>query len=94
MSKPPRSVSPDSTSSSAGSPGAPGTDGKSRPDQVAPADNESKSADRWMSELGALLSELQNVSAANATLPPVFSETEDNQLVQVRLGGQVIRANL
>jgi len=86
MSNAPRSIDPGSTNASVGSPGAPDTDGKSLPDQVAPAGNESKSADRWMSEIGTLLRELQNVSTANAALPPIFSEAEDNKLVQVRLG--------
>ncbi len=39
-----------------------------------------------MSELGALLRELEDVTSAGAVLPPVVSEQTDNQLVQVRLG--------
>ena len=44
------------------------------------------SADRWMTELHALLRELEAVTAASHTLPPVFGEAVDDQLVQVRLG--------
>ena len=44
------------------------------------------SAERWMTELHALLRELEAVTAASHTLPPVFSEAVDDQLVQVRLG--------
>ncbi|MCC6127379.1 MAG: diguanylate cyclase [Pirellulales bacterium] len=43
-------------------------------------------ADPWMGELHALLQELECISAANETLPPVFGAEIDNQLVQVRLG--------
>jgi len=39
-----------------------------------------------MAELGALLHKLEEATAANQTLPPVFSEATDNRLVQVRLG--------
>ena len=46
----------------------------------------SASAERWMTELHALLRELEAVTAASHTLPPVFSEAVDDQLVQVRLG--------
>jgi diguanylate cyclase (GGDEF)-like protein/PAS domain S-box-containing protein len=46
----------------------------------------SASAEQWMTELHALLHELEAVTAASHTLPPVFSEPLDNQLVQVRLG--------
>jgi diguanylate cyclase (GGDEF)-like protein len=45
-----------------------------------------ESADRWISELHALLRELEAVAAAGHTLPPVFTEAVDDQLVQVRLG--------
>jgi len=38
------------------------------------------------SELNGLLRELEVVTAANYTLPPVLSESADNQLIQVRLG--------
>jgi diguanylate cyclase (GGDEF)-like protein len=38
-----------------------------------------------MTELQSLLRELEAVSAANRTLPPVFSEAVDDRLVQVRL---------
>jgi diguanylate cyclase (GGDEF)-like protein len=44
------------------------------------------SAEGWMSELSGLLRELESVSAAHRTLPPVVSAAVDNQLVQVRLG--------
>ena len=44
------------------------------------------STDQWMTELHALLQELETITAANRTLPPVFSERIDDQLVQVRLG--------
>jgi diguanylate cyclase (GGDEF)-like protein len=44
------------------------------------------SAERWMTELNALLRELEAVTAASQTLPPVFSEAVDDQLVQARLG--------
>ncbi len=44
------------------------------------------SAERWMTELHALLRELEAVTAAGHTLPPVFGEAVDDQLVQVRLG--------
>ena len=36
--------------------------------------------------LDALLQELEMVTAASHTLPPVFVETVDDQLVQIRLG--------
>ena len=39
-----------------------------------------------MSEIGSLLKELEHVSAATSTLPPVIGPETDNQLVQVRLG--------
>ena len=39
-----------------------------------------------MSQLGTLLDELDQVSAATSTLPPVVGSKTDNQLVQVRLG--------
>ena len=44
------------------------------------------SAERWMTELHALLRELEAVTAASQTLPPVFSEAIDDRLVQARLG--------
>ena len=44
------------------------------------------SADRWMTELQVLLRELEAVTAASHTLPPVFTEEVDNQLVHIRLG--------
>jgi diguanylate cyclase (GGDEF)-like protein len=43
-------------------------------------------ADRWLTELHTLLRELEAATAANHTLPPVFSEAVDDRLVQVRLG--------
>lgn len=39
-----------------------------------------------MSQLGSLLEELEQVSAATGKLPPVIGPQTDNQLVQVRLG--------
>ncbi len=39
-----------------------------------------------MTELHALLRELEAVTAASQTLPPVFSEAVDDRLVQARLG--------
>jgi diguanylate cyclase (GGDEF)-like protein len=42
--------------------------------------------DPWMGELHALLQELESITAAERTLPPVFGTEVDNQLVQVRLG--------
>ncbi|MFH1919195.1 MAG: diguanylate cyclase [Planctomycetota bacterium] len=39
-----------------------------------------------MSQLGTLLEELEQVSAATGKLPPVIGPQTDNQLVQVRLG--------
>jgi HD-GYP domain-containing protein (c-di-GMP phosphodiesterase class II) len=44
------------------------------------------SADRWLTELHALLRELEAVTTASHTLPPVFSEAVDDHLVQTRLG--------
>jgi len=44
------------------------------------------SAERWLTELQTLLRELEAVTAANRTLPPVFSGAIDDQLIQVRLG--------
>ena len=43
-------------------------------------------ADHWTVELHALLRELEAVTAASHTLPPVFGEAIDDQLVQIRLG--------
>jgi diguanylate cyclase (GGDEF)-like protein len=43
-------------------------------------------ADSWMTELQSLLRELEAVTAASHTLPPVFSASVDDQLVQIRLG--------
>lgn len=44
------------------------------------------SAERWMTELHTLLQELEAVTEANRTLPPVFGPDIDDRLVQVRLG--------
>ena len=44
------------------------------------------SADHWLTDLQALLRELEAVTSASHTLPPVFSEAVDDQLVQIRLG--------
>ena len=46
----------------------------------------SASAERWMTELHALLRELEAVTAASQTLPPVFDEEVDDRLVRARLG--------
>ena len=43
-------------------------------------------AEHLMSEVGSLLDELKRDSSSHAVLPPVVSETADNQLVEVRLG--------
>ena len=59
------------------------------PTVVTPALPESPvpaSAERWMTELNALLRELESVSSTGRTLPPVFTPTADDQLVRVRLG--------
>jgi diguanylate cyclase (GGDEF)-like protein/PAS domain S-box-containing protein len=42
--------------------------------------------DQWLTDLNGLLRELEIISAANYTLPPVLSKPADNQLIQVRLG--------
>jgi diguanylate cyclase (GGDEF)-like protein/PAS domain S-box-containing protein len=42
--------------------------------------------ERWMTELGTLLRELEEVSEAHRALPPVLGDRSDNELVQVRLG--------
>ena len=42
--------------------------------------------DQWLTDLNGLLRELETITAANYTLPPVLSEPADNQLIQVRLG--------
>jgi diguanylate cyclase (GGDEF)-like protein/PAS domain S-box-containing protein len=47
---------------------------------------ESSPSDPWMGELQSLLKELENITAAEQSLPPVFGSELDNQLVQVRLG--------
>jgi len=44
------------------------------------------SADRGMAELQALLKELETAASAGQTLPPVFGEAVDDQLVRIRLG--------
>ncbi len=44
------------------------------------------SADRWMTELHALLRELETVTAAGPAPPPVYGEAVDDRLVQTRLG--------
>jgi diguanylate cyclase (GGDEF)-like protein len=43
-------------------------------------------AEHWMKELHVLLRELETMTAASETLPPVFGETIDDRLVQSRLG--------
>ncbi len=42
--------------------------------------------DHRLTELHGLLRDLEAVSSSNYTLPPVLSKSEDNQLIQVRLG--------
>jgi diguanylate cyclase (GGDEF)-like protein/PAS domain S-box-containing protein len=54
--------------------------------QTTPAIHLPAPAEEWMAELGSLLRELEEVAAANRTLPPVLSQCADNQLIQVRLG--------
>ena len=44
------------------------------------------SAEHWMTEVHVLLRELETVTVAGQTLPPVFGESIDDQLVQFRLG--------
>jgi diguanylate cyclase (GGDEF)-like protein len=53
---------------------------------VVPPSPAPDSAERWMTELSALLRELEAVATAGHALPPVFSETVDEQLVHIRLG--------
>jgi len=68
-------------------------DPQTRPGQPVPAGDRRVPTDHWMSELGTLLRELEEVTdqpfgsvpAAEAP-PPVLSQQTDNQLVQVRLG--------
>jgi diguanylate cyclase (GGDEF)-like protein/PAS domain S-box-containing protein len=55
------------------------------PPALAPADASGK-VDRWLTDLNVLLRELESITAANHTLPPVLGEIADNQLIQVRLG--------
>jgi len=45
-----------------------------------------ESAERWMTELHALLRELEVMTVASEVLPPVFGESVDDRLVQARLG--------
>ena len=45
-----------------------------------------ESAERWMTELHALLRELEAMTVASEMLPPVFGESIDDRLVQARLG--------
>jgi diguanylate cyclase (GGDEF)-like protein len=45
-----------------------------------------ESAERWMTELHALLRELEMMTAASEVLPPLFGESIDQRLVQARLG--------
>jgi response regulator RpfG family c-di-GMP phosphodiesterase len=57
--------------------------------EVAAAPTQAAAAgkvDNWLTDLNGLLRELEIISAANYTLPPVVSEPTDNQLIQVRLG--------
>lgn len=45
-----------------------------------------ESAERWITELHALLRELEAMTAASEVLPPVFGESIDDRLVEARLG--------
>jgi diguanylate cyclase (GGDEF)-like protein len=45
-----------------------------------------ESAERWMTELHALLRDLEAITVASEALPPVFGESIDDRLVQARLG--------
>jgi diguanylate cyclase (GGDEF)-like protein/PAS domain S-box-containing protein len=62
---------------------------------VAPVQNKAEAPEKsgdnarveqWLTDLNLLLHELEVIAAANYTLPPVLSESLDNQLIQVRLG--------
>ncbi len=57
---------------------------QSLPSAEVPAAPES--AERWMTELHALLRELEVMTVAAEALPPVFGESIDDRLVQARLG--------
>ena len=59
---------------------------ESRPGQPKPAGDRAAQTDHWMSELGTLLRELEEVAVPGESPAPVVSEQEDNQLAQVRLG--------
>ncbi len=68
---------------------SPVTESEVLPAEVLPAAevlSAPASADRWLAELHALLRELEAVTAASQTLPPVFSPEIDDRLVQTRLG--------
>ncbi|MEN6450007.1 MAG: diguanylate cyclase [Thermoguttaceae bacterium] len=56
------------------------------PTELVPLPPPPMSAERSMAELHALLKELEAAAEASHTLPPVFDETIDDRLVQVRLG--------
>lgn len=56
------------------------------PSTAVPPVSAPTSAERWMTELNSLLRELEAVTVAGHTLPPVFSRSADDQLVQIRLG--------
>ena len=47
---------------------------------------DSAQVDQWLTDLNGLLRELEVITAANYTLPPVLSKPVDNQLIQARLG--------
>ncbi len=57
-----------------------------RPDDSETAGAVAAQPAALMTQLDSLLEELQHVSAASTTLPPVVGPQTDNQLVQVRLG--------
>lgn len=56
------------------------------PSTAVPPVSAPTSAEHWMTELNSLLHELEAVTAAEHRLPPVFSRSADDQLVQIRLG--------
>ncbi len=62
------------------------TDWQVQHGSLVPTADGPASADRWVSEIGSLLHELDRVSSANVALPPVLDEETDNRLVRLRLG--------
>jgi len=45
-----------------------------------------ESSDHWMSKIGSLLEELEDISSSGRPARPVISRGRDNELIQVRLG--------